>query len=102
MSTYYYMVCDAHKEITDAASKTAGGWCPLGDATLTLYGFIVCHARCNVRIIDEHEQEEKVGGEEETCEGVKWKNHAMQVGRYEQYREWTQDNAREMYDGERA
>lgn len=58
MSVYYYLICDDHKEITDAASWTAGGYCPLGDSDVTLTPFILAHAKCHVRIISEHEEEE--------------------------------------------
>ena len=60
MSTYYFMVCDTHKEKTDAASRTAGGYCPLGDSDTTLTPFIIAHAGCDVRIISEHEAEAAV------------------------------------------
>ena len=53
MSTYYYMVCDDHKERTWAASRTAGGCCGLGDSDITLIPFIIAHSECNVRIVSE-------------------------------------------------
>ncbi len=55
MSTYYYMVCDDHEERTDAVSRTAGGWCFLGDGEETLLPFIIAHCGCVVRIIGETE-----------------------------------------------
>jgi len=55
MSTYYYLVCETHKEVTDAASRTAGGYCPLGDSTETLIPFIIAHCGCEVKIINEHD-----------------------------------------------
>ncbi len=56
MSTYYYMVCDKHKERTDAASRTFFGiGCHLADSVHTLLPFIVAHAGCPVRIVSEHE-----------------------------------------------
>ena len=59
MSTYYFMVCDEHKERTDAASRTAGGYCPLGDSDVTLIPFIIQHSYCRgkVRIVSEHDDD---------------------------------------------
>lgn len=41
MSTYYFLVCRDHGEITDAASRTAGGYCPLVDSNKTLIPYFV-------------------------------------------------------------
>ena len=57
MSTYYYIVCDDHKERTPAASRTVGGCCNLADGDATLIPFIITHHGCNVRIINEHEDD---------------------------------------------
>jgi hypothetical protein len=55
MSTYYYLVCDKHKERTDAASRTAGGGvCHLADSVHTLLRFIVAHDGCQLRSVNEH------------------------------------------------
>ena len=55
MSTYYYLVCDKHKERTDAASCTAGGGvCHLADSPETLLPFIVAHDGCTLRSVNEH------------------------------------------------
>ena len=57
MSTYYYIVCDDCKEITDAASRTAGGYCNLGASEDTLLPFIITHAHHNIDILSEHNNE---------------------------------------------
>lgn len=74
MSTYYAIICDDHKEITDAASRSAGGIGHLDNSDTTLLPFIVIHCDCNVRIINEHERE--------------WYD--------DEYKEWTEDNCKEM------
>lgn len=73
MSTYYYMVCDKHREKTDAASH---GGCigPLCDSPHTLLPFIVTHCGCPVRIISEHSEDAYDSG----------------------YTEWTKDNLQAM------
>lgn len=53
MSTFYYIVCDGHKERCEAAARTGGGTGPLGDSDVTLPAFIVTHADCPVRIVGE-------------------------------------------------
>ncbi len=55
MSTYYFMVCKDHKEKCDAASRTAGGYCDLGDSDKTLVPFIIKHHSCDVKIASEHD-----------------------------------------------
>ena len=57
MSTYYFIVCDDHKERTDAASRTAGGHCHLANSSTTLLPFIIAHCGCRVRIVHEHEDD---------------------------------------------
>lgn len=57
MSTYYYLICDDHKEQTAAASRTFGGYCPLVPGEQTLVPFIIAHCGCRVRIISEHHVE---------------------------------------------
>ena len=75
MSTYYFIVCDKHKERTDAASHTmAGIGCRLGDSDTTLNPFIVAHAGCPVRIVSEHEDDSYD----------------------ESFADWTEENVREM------
>ena len=75
MSTYYFIVCDKHKEITDAASRTAGGYCPLVDSNVTLVPFIITHHGCPVRIVSEHEDD----------------------AYSDDFEEWTKENVDEMY-----
>jgi len=55
MSTYYYLLCETHKEISDAVSRTAGGYCQFDDSDKTLLPFIIAHCNCKVRIINEHD-----------------------------------------------
>lgn len=57
MSTYYKLVCDDHMECSDAASRTAGGWCFFGYGDETLVPFIIAHCGCRVRIINEHDDD---------------------------------------------
>jgi len=76
MSTYYYLVCDDHREMTDAA--TASG-CPLGRCEQTLRPFIVHHWNCNVRIVHEHQ----VTDDDDLCT----------------YTEWTGEHVREFRNG---
>jgi hypothetical protein len=77
MSTYYSIICNDCKERTDAASQTAGGrGCACGYSSETLHPFIVFHSGCNVRIVNEHQDE--------------WSD--------EDYKEWTSDNYKEMFD----
>ena len=73
MSTYYFIVCDDCMEITDAASRTAGGYCHLGNSDKTLLPFIIVHGEHKVRIINEHNDDCYTGD----------------------YLEWTEDNAKE-------
>jgi len=72
MSTYYFIVCDDHRERTDAASSAAGG-CALADGPHTLIPFIIAHHGCNVRIVSEHDEE----------------------GFSDDYEDWTQENVAE-------
>lgn len=74
MSTYYYLVCNDCEEITDAASRTAGGYCHLGNSESTLIPFIIAHSYHDVEIITEHD--------------VRLDNW--------QYREWTKTNETDM------
>ena len=53
MATYYMMVCDDHKERTDAVSRNASGCCFCGEGDTTLVPFIIAHAGCKVRIVHE-------------------------------------------------
>lgn len=57
MSTYYKLICEKHKERTDASSRTLGGWCFLGDGGETLVPFLIAHCGCNIRSVSEHEDE---------------------------------------------
>lgn len=59
MSTYYFLVCDDHKEKTDAASRAAGGICHYRHSDDTLLPFIVNHSGCNIKIIPEHEEDDE-------------------------------------------
>jgi hypothetical protein len=75
MSTYYFLICDKHKELVNAASRTFGGiGCHLIDSKTTLPPFIVAHSNCAIRIISEHH--------EEACSG--------------EYEEWDKDNIQQM------
>ena len=85
MSTYYYLVCDKHKESTDAASRSAGGAGPLGDSVSTLPAFIIAHHKCPVRIVDEHLKHDWM----EPRTGREWE---------EVYTEWTQENRKSLID----
>lgn len=53
MSTYYYLICNDHKEWTDAVSRTTWGYCFMGDGQKTLQPFIIAHSHCNIEIVDE-------------------------------------------------
>ena len=77
MSTYYYLVCDKHKEYCNGASRTMGGFCHLCDSADTLPPFIITHDSCKVRITSEHDYS------------------------YMGYKEWTRFNIEEMYNMER-
>jgi hypothetical protein len=55
LSTYYFIVCDDHKERTDAASRSAGGYGALVDSPKTLTAFIIAHCGCKIRIVSEYE-----------------------------------------------
>lgn len=57
MSTYFKLVCDKHKERTDCASRTLGGWCSLADSEITLIPFLIAHCGCNLRCVSEHEDD---------------------------------------------
>lgn len=75
MSTYYYLVCDEHKEYCDGASKTAGGGaCHLCDSQVTLPKFIFVHKSCLLRVASEHEE-----------------THGT-------YKEWSESNCEKMYN----
>ncbi len=76
MSTYYFIVCKECQEVTDAASRTAGGYCHLVNSPHTLLPFIIAHSNCaDVHIFDEH----------------KWYSQD-----FEMYTEWTEDNVSEL------
>ncbi len=75
MSTYYYLICDDHKEITDAASRSASGPCHLGASNKTLIPFIITHSKCEVRIVNEHEED----------------------AYSEEFKEWTPQNLDDLY-----
>lgn len=78
MSTYYYLICDKHKEMCDGASRTAGGGaCHLCDSQITLPKFIVAHQDCPLRVASEHEDT------------------------YETHTEWNEKNCLEMYNLQR-
>jgi len=57
MSTYYYLICEDHKEITDAVSRNSGGYCPLCYSDKTLLPFIIAHHNCTIKIVNEHQEE---------------------------------------------
>ncbi len=76
MSTYYFIVCDDCMEITDAASRTAGGYCHLANSNETLLPFIIAHGEHKTRIINEHN--------DDYCTG--------------DYFEWTEDNIKEQIE----
>jgi hypothetical protein len=56
MSTYYFLVCDKHKEYCDGASRSGSGAIHLCDSEITLPPFIVVHCDCPVRICSEHDE----------------------------------------------
>ncbi len=76
MSTYYFIVCDGCMEITDAASRNAGGYCHLGNSDETLLPFIIVHAEHGVRIINQYNPD--------------WDTSV--------YLEWTEDNVEEQIE----
>jgi len=57
MSTYHFIICNDCKEKTHAASRTAGGYCHVGDSDKTLLPFIIVHSGHNTEIISEHRDE---------------------------------------------
>jgi hypothetical protein len=61
MSDYYKLVCDDCRERVDAASRSAGGWGPVGNSAEALPAFVIAHASCKVRIVSEHEEEVAYG-----------------------------------------
>lgn len=79
MSTYYFLICDDHRERTDAASSAAGG-CALADGPHTLIPFIIAHCGCNVRIVSEHDEE----------------------GCSDDYEDWTEENVKEQKNKDRS
>lgn len=55
MSTYYFLVCERHKEFTDAASLPAFGQpVRLGQSNEILPHFIHAHHSCGLVVLDEH------------------------------------------------
>lgn len=54
MSTYFYVVCDKHKQSCDAASMGMGGIGALGHSFM-LGRFCVDHCDCDIRVTNEHE-----------------------------------------------
>jgi len=65
MSTYYYLMCDEHKEMSPAV--TGAGGC-LGDRDILLPKFILKHKYCNLNVRDDNSKE------------------------WEDYEEWTLEN----------
>lgn len=55
MSTYYYVVCDEHKQCCDAVSRTVSGIRALGHSFM-LGDFLVDHCGCGVRLTNEHDE----------------------------------------------
>ncbi len=53
MSTYYFIHCKDCNEMTDAASRTAGGYCHFRDSEYTLLPFIIAHSGHVVKILSE-------------------------------------------------
>lgn len=80
MSTYYFVVCNDCREITDAASRAHGGWSNLLDSEETLPPFIIAHHGHNIEIINEHDDSEKT----------------------ESFTEWTAGNVSEMISWAKA
>lgn len=56
MSTYYFLVCEKHKEFCDGASRSAGGFGHVADSSVTLPPFIITHNECELRVASEHEE----------------------------------------------
>ena len=54
MSTYYYVVCDKHRQRCDAASWSLGGIGALGHSFM-LGRFVVDHRNCTIRVTTEHD-----------------------------------------------
>lgn len=74
MSTYYRVVCLAHRERSDALSDRAGGIGPYGDSPDTLLPFMLKHCGCSLVVVPEH----KHGFSDQSI------------------RDWTSDNMQEM------
>jgi len=54
MSTYYRLICHSHNESSDAASRTADGYCHYGYSKETLLPFLIAHAECDLVCSSEH------------------------------------------------
>lgn len=78
MATYYYLICDNHREKCDAASRSAGGVGHLCDSSKVLPHFLYTHAGCTLRVISEHQEDEEFS-----------------------YKEWSKENLDEMNSLER-
>ena len=79
MSTYFYLACHSCSELSPAVSKTAGGYCPLGDSKDTLPPFILSHHGCErVTIMKEGEIS------------------------FDEWKEWDEENMSEMIKGSDA
>ncbi len=76
MSTYYMLICEEHKEKTDALSKGAGGIGALCDSNETLLPFLYSHCGCSLKVVSEHHDE----------------------AYSEEYKEWTSNNVEEMIE----
>ncbi len=63
MSTYYFLVCEDHREHCDAVSRSAGGLGPLGDCKNLPY-FAYKHRECRLSVWDEHRLFELEGTDE--------------------------------------
>ena len=71
MSTYYYLVCNTHKEYCDLAARTTGGYGHLGDSDETVIPFAITHGcGCDIQIISEHS--EKLDDIDADKEWVEW------------------------------
>ena len=82
MSTYYFLICDRHREVTDAASDGGGGIGHLANSPHTLLPFIVSHHGCSLRVISEHDPEV--------------------ADDFRGYTEWTEENLEAMLYKDRA
>ncbi len=92
MSTYYFIVCDDCKEVTDAVSQmlrksrpNIRGYDHLIDSDETLLPFIIIHSEHRTRIVSEHSNDpysgEYLRWTKDNMEGLIWE--AQRDGRWD-------------------